>query len=242
MNQGFFGFPDRNNSSSASLVNDQTGSLVTWDSVGAGGKQLSIREDFASGSVPLDGTTPISTAWYKSAASRAGTANAGAITAFFLHFLPIYISRPVTIKQLLVYNGASTVACNARLGIYDVDNIGLPKNLLYDSGSRVLSTGGFGQTIIRNDAGLTPILKPGYYHIASIFDAAATIALTSFGNVIPTWWGNANILWGTVNFWCINNVSAATLIMPPQIDKYQLTMFGTFSSPIKNFPEIAYAV
>jgi hypothetical protein len=241
MNQGFYGFPDRNNSSSASLVNDQTGTITTWDSVGIG-KQLSIREDFASGSVPLDGTTPTSTAWYKSAASRAATANAGAITPYFLHFLPIYISRPVTIKQLLVYNGSPTIASNARIGVYDVDNIGLPKNLLYDSGSRAISSGSFAQTIIRNDAGLTPILKPGYYHIASIFDAASSIAIQNGGNILPTWWGNANTLWGTYNFWCIDNTSAATLIMPPQISKYQLTMFGTFSSPNKNFPEIAYAV
>lgn len=240
MNQGFFGFPDRNNSLSASLVNDQTGSLVTWDSVGAGGKQLSIREDFVSGSVPVDGTSATDVTWYKSSAMKSVTANCGNPTAYILHFLPIFISRAVTIKRFTIFNCTNAIAADALIGLYDIDNIGLPKSLLYCSPTLAIPATNWATTSVANASGLTPILKPGYYHIGCIMSAAPTVGISAQGNMIPLWWGTNSPLYGTNNMWCIDNIAGATLIMPPQIEKKQLKIFGSFAS--RSMPEIGYVV
>jgi hypothetical protein len=87
-----------------------------------------------------------------------------------LYAYPIYVPNPISVATLNLSVTTGQTGGAAHLGIY-ADNNGYPGALIYDSGA---VTGLTGTAVSTTTPATPPTLTPGWYWIASIFNASST--------------------------------------------------------------------
>ena len=117
-------------------------------------------------------------------------AGAAWTTANMAVYMPIVVRHSITIKQLRVVN-SSAISGNFDLGLYDVDEEGLPRTRLVSTGS----TAQAGASDVQSVNVSVTALVAGVHYLASVFDngtggvlsiAPVPVATTMSGDLIHT--------------------------------------------------------
>ena len=92
------------------------------------------------------------------------------IRAERIYFSGIVIPKTTTIQSMRVWANTSTTG-NFFMGIYDVNQYGMPRNRIFGSASTAVNSGNTSTSI----TSLSITLNPGYYWIASVFSSTPSM-------------------------------------------------------------------